>query len=70
MDILIAAGGMPFGPLTLDFKSLGGSETSAIQLAYRLAEQGQDVTVFSSEVSAGWSWALFRPTHHLPRTTF
>lgn len=47
MDILIAAGGMPFGPLTPDFKSLGGSETSAIQLAYRLAEQGQDVTVFS-----------------------
>lgn len=47
MDILIAAGGMEFGPLTPNVKSLGGSETSAIQLAERLAERGQDVIVFS-----------------------
>ncbi len=53
MDILIAAGGMPFGPLTPDYKSLGGSETSAIQLAYRLTEQGQDVTVFAQLPKGG-----------------
>lgn len=53
MDILIAAGGMVFGPLTPNFKSLGGSETSAIQLAERLAEQGQDVTVFAQLPESG-----------------
>lgn len=47
MDIIIAAGGMPFGPKTAEIKSLGGSETAAWQLAERLAEQGQHVTIFS-----------------------
>ena len=53
MDILIAAGGMEFGPLTPNVKSLGGSETSAIQLAERLAELDQDVIVFSQLPMSG-----------------
>lgn len=46
MEIVIAAGGMPFGPDTLKHKSLGGSETAIIMMAEQLAKRGHMVTVF------------------------
>ena len=47
MEIVIAAGGMPFGPTTLQHKSLGGSETAIIMLAEQLKKKGHMVTVFA-----------------------
>jgi SAM-dependent methyltransferase/glycosyltransferase involved in cell wall biosynthesis len=46
MDICIAVGGMPFGPDTLQTKSLGGSETAAISLARALRAHDHNVTIF------------------------
>lgn len=46
MEIVIAAGGMPFGPNTLTHKSLGGSETAVLMLAKQLRQKGHYVTVF------------------------
>jgi len=46
MEIVIAAGGMPFGPTTLKHKSLGGSETAVIMLAQEIKKRGHLVTVF------------------------
>jgi len=46
MEIVIAAGGMPFGPTTLKHKSLGGSETAIIMLAKELKKRDNYVTVF------------------------
>lgn len=47
MDIAFAAGGMPFGPTTLTYGSLGGSETAVVMAAQALARLGHSVTVFS-----------------------
>jgi 2-polyprenyl-3-methyl-5-hydroxy-6-metoxy-1,4-benzoquinol methylase/glycosyltransferase involved in cell wall biosynthesis len=47
MDIIIAAGGMPFGPTTTKHKSLGGSETAAWQLAEELVKFKHNVTIFA-----------------------
>tara|TARA_R110000868_G_scaffold352564_3_gene613810 strand:- start:341 stop:3250 length:2910 start_codon:yes stop_codon:yes gene_type:complete len=44
--IVIAAGAMPFGPDTLKYTSLGGSETAALQLGKSLAERGHTVVMF------------------------
>jgi len=46
MEIVIAAGGMPFGPDTLKYKSLGGSETAVIMMANELKALDHLVTVF------------------------
>lgn len=46
MEIVIVSGGMPFGPDTLDRKSLGGSETAAINIARALRSLGNLVIVF------------------------
>lgn len=46
MNILIACGAMTFGPETLKYKSLGGSETAALMLAKELAKRGHRVTMF------------------------
>ena len=47
MEIVIAAGGMPFGPTTLKHKSLGGSETAIIMLSQELKKKGHLLTVFA-----------------------
>jgi glycosyltransferase involved in cell wall biosynthesis/2-polyprenyl-3-methyl-5-hydroxy-6-metoxy-1,4-benzoquinol methylase len=47
LDILIACDGMPFNGDTLKTESLGGSETSALQMAKALRNKGNIVTVFS-----------------------
>jgi glycosyltransferase involved in cell wall biosynthesis len=46
LEIVIAAGGMPFGPETLKVKSLGGSESAVINVAKALKSRGHIVTVF------------------------
>lgn len=47
LDICIASIGIPHDGLTLNERSLGGSETAAIMVARKLAERGHHVTVFS-----------------------
>src|SRR6185369_12638327 len=37
---------MAFGPNTLQFKSLGGSETAALMMAKELAKKGHFITLF------------------------
>jgi glycosyltransferase involved in cell wall biosynthesis/SAM-dependent methyltransferase len=44
---------MPFGPDTLKFKSLGGSETAALMLAKELAKRGNFVTLFCNLPAPG-----------------
>jgi glycosyltransferase involved in cell wall biosynthesis len=46
MEIVIATGAMAFGPTTLMHKSLGGSETAALQLGKALAAKGHQVRHF------------------------
>lgn len=46
MEIVIACGAMPFGPRTLEYKSLGGSETAALMLGKELSKRGHKVTMF------------------------
>lgn len=46
MEVVIAAGGLSFGPTTLQHRSLGGSETAAMQLALEIRRLGHIVTVF------------------------
>ena len=53
MNIFIACGAMPFGPDTINYKSLGGSETSAIMLAKELAKRNHEVTMFCNLPSSG-----------------
>jgi glycosyltransferase involved in cell wall biosynthesis len=53
MEIVIAAGSMPFGPETLTHKSLGGSETAVLMLAKKLREKGHLVTVFCNLPAEG-----------------
>lgn len=43
MDVVIVGAGMPFGPDTLKFKSLGGSETAQLMLGKSLAKLGARV---------------------------
>lgn len=47
MEIVIAAGGMPFGPTTATVKSLGGSEQAAMCVAQELKKRGHIVTLFT-----------------------
>lgn len=53
MQIIIACGAMPFGPRTLEFKSLGGSETAALSLGKELSKRGHDVTMFCNLPQSG-----------------
>jgi SAM-dependent methyltransferase/glycosyltransferase involved in cell wall biosynthesis len=46
LEIVIAAGGMAFGPDTLKHRSLGGSETAVLGIAGELKKRGHIVTVF------------------------
>lgn len=46
MEVVIVAGGMPFGPRTTEFKSLGGSETAVNEVAKEMAKLGHQVTIF------------------------
>lgn len=43
MDIIIVGAAMPFGPDTLKFKTLGGSETAQLMIGKALAKQGHRV---------------------------
>lgn len=47
LDIIICCDGMPFHGDSIKEHSLGGSETSALQMAKSLADIGNNVTVFS-----------------------
>lgn len=58
MEVVIAAGGLPFGPNTLIHRSLGGSETAAMQLAVEMRKLGHLVTIFCNLPPAG------HPDHH------
>jgi len=57
LEIVIVHGGMPFGPETQKHKSLGGSESAALNLAKKLRERDHIVTVFTNLPEAG------RPDH-------
>jgi glycosyltransferase involved in cell wall biosynthesis/2-polyprenyl-3-methyl-5-hydroxy-6-metoxy-1,4-benzoquinol methylase len=46
MEIAICSQGLPFGPNTLDIRSLGGSETAALNMAKELRKRGHLVTIF------------------------
>lgn len=46
MHIVIGCGAMSFGPRTPMVKSLGGSETAALELSKALARKGHDVHLF------------------------
>lgn len=48
MEIVIVTGGMTFGPKTLDYKSLGGSEQAGLLICKALAELGHNVTSFGN----------------------
>lgn len=47
LDVVIASPGLPHDGMTLQQKSLGGSETATIHFARALANRGHHVTVFS-----------------------
>lgn len=47
-DISMVVPGMPFGPLTLEQKSLGGSESAALYMANALQKSGNRVTVYNN----------------------
>ena len=57
MEVVIVAGGMSFGPNTLDHKSLGGSEQAALLAAKEIAKRGHHTTVFCNLPPEG------RPDH-------
>lgn len=46
MHIVVACGAMPFGPNTPRVRSLGGSETAALELSQALGERGHEVHLF------------------------
>lgn len=46
LEIVIACGGLPFGPETPDAFALGGAETATLSLARELRLRGHRVTVF------------------------
>ncbi len=48
MEIVIVTGGMTFGPKTLDYKSLGGSEQAGLLICKALGELGHNVTSFGN----------------------
>lgn len=52
-EVVIVFGGMACGPDTLSKKSLGGSETAAINMACKLREHGHMVTVFCNTDAEG-----------------
>jgi glycosyltransferase involved in cell wall biosynthesis len=73
MRISILVPGMPFGPETLETKSLGGAESAGAYMARALAAEGAQVTVFrtgSTSVSA--AGVRYAPadewTRHVERT--
>ncbi len=51
--IVIGCGAMSFGPNTLKFKSLGGSETAALMLGKALAARGHRVIMFCNMPDQG-----------------
>ncbi len=53
MEVVISAGGLPFGPTTLQYRSLGGSETAAMQLAIEMRKLDHSVTIFCNLPPAG-----------------
>jgi 2-polyprenyl-3-methyl-5-hydroxy-6-metoxy-1,4-benzoquinol methylase len=54
MEIAIVAGGMPFGPRTLETRSLGGSEQAALLVSLELGKiAGNQVTVFHNQPEKG-----------------
>lgn len=53
MQIVMATGAMNFGPHTLTYKSLGGSETAALMLGKALAARGHQVTHFCNLPAPG-----------------
>ena len=46
MELVIVAQGLPFGPDTIDHRSLGGSETAALMMAKEMRKLDHLVTVF------------------------
>lgn len=71
MHIVIGCGAMPFGPNTPNVRSLGGSETAALELAKALAAKGNNVHLFCNlpPLGAPDAWpdgkALAGVTYHL-----
>lgn len=54
MEVVIVAPGMPFGPRTLEMRSLGGSEQAALLAALELGKiKGTHVTVFCNLPESG-----------------
>lgn len=47
MEIVLASTGMPFGPNTMKYASLGGSETACFMAAKEMAKKGHIVTIFT-----------------------
>ena len=48
MEVVIVNSALPFGPETLKYKSLGGSETAALMMAKELKKLGHIVNVFTT----------------------
>ncbi len=51
----------PWSPASLNTTGIGGSETALVCLATRLADQGHDVTVYSSSEPGLYAGVLYRP---------
>jgi glycosyltransferase involved in cell wall biosynthesis len=60
-DIAIYTGpGLPWSPLDIEHKGLGGSETAAVRLAEKLSEIGWVVTVYGETEDCCWRDVIFR----------
>lgn len=53
MFITIHCGGLPFNGNTIKERSLGGSETAAYYMAKELANDGNNVTIFTNDINEG-----------------
>lgn len=58
MEIVIACGGLPFGPDTLAHRALGGAETAVLLVARELRLRGHQVTVFCPLPPPDWPDAV------------
>lgn len=53
MEIVIVSQGLPFGPDTIEHRSLGGSESAALMMAKEMRKLGHLVTIFCNLPPAG-----------------
>jgi len=54
MEVVILAQGLPFGPTTIEHRSLGGSETAALMMARELRKRGHLVSIFCNLPPVGY----------------